>query len=76
MKDDLMLTTKYWYSVADLAARYHVSEKTVRLHILPPHRGRCHLARRGRHPRLLLWIPAEVVRLLDRERRATQQRAS
>lgn len=68
MKDlALTTTTKYWWCVADLAERWHVSPQMVRL-LLKPYRGRCHRARRGKHPRLLLWVPLAVVATLDRER--------
>jgi hypothetical protein len=71
VRSDLDSTTKYWWCVDDLAERYHLAPKTIRV-LLAPHRGKCHLGRRGRHPRLLLWAPLEVVRILDRDRRRLQ----
>lgn len=68
--EDLDLTTKFWWTTEDLAQRWHVSEKRVR-ELLAPHRRHCHLARRGRHPRLCLWIPIEIVKVLDRDRNST-----
>jgi hypothetical protein len=59
--------SKIWYLVEELAVRWHLSEKRVR-QLLEPHRARCHKARRGRHPRLSIWIPREVVLLMDKER--------
>jgi hypothetical protein len=72
---DLDLTAQYWFSVEQLAARWHIGPQMVRL-LLKPYRARCHRARRGKHPRLCLWVPVEVVRRLDQERRETQRQAS
>lgn len=72
-RSDLDVTSQYWWSVSDLCTRWHIGAQMVRL-LLKPHRGRCHMARRGKHPRHQLWVPVEVVRVLDRERRETMQR--
>lgn len=65
---DLDTTAKYWWTLQELSARYHVGLRMVQ-DLIRPHRGRCHLGRRGKHPRMVLWVPLEVVRALDRERR-------
>jgi hypothetical protein len=65
--NDLDLTAQYWWSVADLCARWGIKAQMVWI-LLKPYRGRCHRARRGKHPRLTLWVPIDVVRELDRER--------
>jgi hypothetical protein len=72
---DLKTTAQYWFSVEDLAALWHIKAQMVRL-LLKPHRGRCHLARRGKRPERVLWIPVEVVRALDRERLALRKPAA
>jgi hypothetical protein len=72
---DLDLTAQIWWSVEQLADRWHISEKRVR-QLLEPHRALCHLARRGRHPRLCLWAPKEVVARIDREREAARKAAA
>jgi hypothetical protein len=72
---DLDLTHQIRWSVEQLAARWNISEKRVR-QLLEPHRGKCHLQRRGRHPRLCLWAPKEVVAAIDRERAAIQKPAA
>lgn len=69
MKDDLTLTSKYWWSVDELAERYRLSVPSAH-RLVQPHRGKCYIGRRGKHPRRVLWIPVEVVRVLDRERRS------
>lgn len=72
---DLKTTTQYWWNVDQMAALWHITPKTVR-GLLGPHRGKCHLGRRGKNPRLVLWVPLEVVRTMDRERRAQQAPAA
>lgn len=72
---DLNMTAQYWWSVEDLGQRYHISAKRVR-EILQPFKGRCHKARRGRHPRLCLWVPIEVVRVLDKDRESYREPAA
>lgn len=64
---DLDVTAQFWFTADQLAARWHLSERRVR-ELVAPHHGQCHMARRGRHPRLALWIPIDVVKRLDRER--------
>lgn len=56
-----------WYTVADLAARLHVKPRTAWLAVRP-FRRQCHLGRDGPHPRKVLWIPADVVRTIERRR--------
>ena len=57
----------YWFTVEDLALRWHLAPKTARK-LLRPFRRRCHLARRGAHPRLILWIPRDAVLSIERSR--------
>lgn len=64
---DLDVTAQFWWTTDQLGARWHISEKRVR-ELLVPHRGQCHLGRRGRHPRLCWWVPLPIVQRLDRER--------
>lgn len=73
-RSDLDTTAQYFFSVSDLAARWHITEKTVR-EILKPYKGRCHYGRRGSHPRLCLWVPIDVVRVMDSERRKLRRPA-
>lgn len=72
---DLDTTACYWWTTDRLAARWHISEKRVR-ELLVPHRGSCHLGRRGRNPRLVLWVPVDVVRRLDQERQGLRKPAA
>lgn len=58
-----------WFTVGDVALLLHVGRLTA-WRILKPYRDRCHLAREGSHPRLVLWIPSAVVQALRQERRA------
>lgn len=58
-----------WYTVQELADRLHLRPKTVR-RILRPYRDRCHLARNGSHPRLVLWVPLAVVLSIEKARKA------
>ena len=60
---------KEWYTISELADLLHVGGRTT-LRLLEPHRGRCHLARRGKNPRLVLWVPAAVVAELCEARKA------
>lgn len=71
---DLRTTSQYWFCVDDLMALWHLSGKMVHT-LLQPHRGRCHLARRGRQPRLVLWVPIEVVRTINNDRKAMWEKA-
>ncbi len=57
-----------WYTLAEIAALLHVGERTTR-RLLRPHRSRCHLARKGTHPRLVLWVPVAVVTELREARK-------
>lgn len=59
---------KDWYTLAELASELHVGGRTA-IRLLAPYRGACHLGRNGRHPRLVLWIPASVVQELCDARR-------
>lgn len=59
---------KPWYTLAEVAAMLHVGTRTTR-RLLAPYRDKCHLARKGQHPRLLLWIPGSVVTALCEGRR-------
>lgn len=72
---DLDVTAQFWWTTDQLGARWHISEKRVR-ELLVPHRGQCHLARRGKNPRLVLWIPIDVVKRLDRDRRELRKPAA
>ena len=54
------------YTVKEIAAILHRAPKTVRA-LLKPHRAKCALAREGRHPRLILYVPESVVLLLESE---------
>lgn len=58
-----------WYEAPKVADLLHVTRRHLQ-RLLTPHRDRCHLARDGRHPRLVLWVPALVVRQLREERRS------
>lgn len=66
---------KEWYTLAELAELLHVGGRTT-LRLLEPHRGRCHLARKGQNPRLVLWIPAAVVGEISEARKAQWRAAS
>lgn len=66
---------KEWYTIPELAELLHVGGRTT-LRLLEPHRAQCHLARRGKNPRLVLWIPASVVSEICDERKATWRAAS
>jgi hypothetical protein len=61
------MSEKPWLTLGEVAARLHVARMTA-WRLLRPFRGRCHLARAGSHPRLVLWVPAEVLRELESER--------
>jgi hypothetical protein len=56
-----------WFTVAELAERFHVEPITA-WRLVRPYRARCHLARNGPHPRHVLWVPASVVEELERGR--------
>lgn len=59
---------KQWYKRSEVAALLHVGERTT-YRLLSPHRNRCHMARDGNHPRLVLWVPAAVVNELREARK-------
>jgi hypothetical protein len=56
-----------WYTVPDLAEQLHVRPRTA-WGLVRPYRHRCHLGRDGSHPRKVLWIPADVVRSIQKAR--------
>lgn len=56
-----------WYTLREVAEALHLRPRTTR-RLLQPFRQRCHLARAGAHPRLVLWVPAFVVLELQRAR--------
>lgn len=56
-----------WYTLREVAAVLHLRPRTTR-RLLAPYRQRCHLAREGSHPRLVLWIPGAIVLELERAR--------
>lgn len=56
-----------WYTVLDLADQLHVKPRTA-WGLVKPYRHRCHLGRDGSHPRKVLWIPADVVRSIEKGR--------
>jgi len=58
---------KLWYTLREIAAVLHLRPRTAR-RLLAPYRMRCHLAREGSHPRLVLWVPGAVVVELERAR--------
>lgn len=58
---------KPWYTLAEVAALLHVGIRTTR-RLLAPYREQCHLARKGRHPRLVLWVPVEVFAEIRKKR--------
>lgn len=62
-----------WFTLHAVADRLHVGWLTA-WRLVRPHRDKCHLARKGSHPRLVLWVPAEVVAEIERaqERKRTQ----
>lgn len=64
---------KLWYTIHEVAAVLHVQRMTA-WRLLRPHRARCHLARAGSHPRLVLWVPAQVVRQLEADREMGSRR--
>jgi len=59
---------KAWFTAAEVAELLHVGARTMR-RLIRPHRAQCHLARNGANPRLVLWVPASVVRELRDARR-------
>lgn len=62
------MSAKLWYTVREIALLLHVTRLTA-WRLLEPYRARCHLAREGSHPRLVLWVPSAVVSDLRRDRR-------
>ena len=62
------MSARAWFTVREVALLLHVGRLTA-WRLLRPYRERCHLAREGSHPRLVLWIPGAVVTELRRERR-------
>lgn len=67
MTTDARPKPKAWYTVDDIASLLHVSRRQVQ-RLVRPHDARCHLARAGRAPRLLKWVPREVVMELVEQR--------
>ena len=63
-----MSEAKAWFTIPEIAALLHVGGRTT-LRLLTPYRAKCHLARRGKNPRLVLWVPAAVVTELCNARR-------
>ena len=63
------MSARAWFTVREVALLLHVGRLTA-WRLLRPYRERCHLAREGSHPRLVLWIPSAVVASLRQERRA------
>lgn len=61
------MSGKPWYTVGEVAVVLHVQRMTA-WRLLRPYRERCHLARAGRHPRLYLWVPVDVVEELRASR--------
>jgi hypothetical protein len=61
------MTAARWYTVRELADRLRLKPRTVWLYARP-YRDRCRLGRNGSHPRLVLWIPADVARAIEKER--------
>jgi hypothetical protein len=66
---------KPWYTMREVEARLHVRPRTA-WRLVRPYRSRCHLARGGQHPRLLLWVPRSVLRELEEGRIATWRMGS
>lgn len=60
-------TSTRWVTLQQLAERCHVRPRTA-WRLVRPYREACHLGRNGPHPRLVLWIPFEVVLLIEEER--------
>lgn len=58
------MSEKVWFTLGEVAATLHVS-RLAAWRVLRPFRGRCHLARAGPHPRLVLWVPVAVVRQIE-----------
>jgi len=57
---------KEWFTVEDVATLLNV-KPIVAWRKLRPFRSRCRLARRGQHPRKLLWVPDDVVMELSQQ---------
>lgn len=64
-----MTTVAKWYTVREMADRLRLRPHTVWL-ILQSYRDQCRLGRKGSHPRKLLWIPIEVVRAIEKQRKS------
>lgn len=58
-----------WLTVRELADRLRLRPRTAWL-LVRPYRARCRLGRNGSHPRKVLWIPADVVRTIEKQRQA------
>lgn len=61
------MTGARWYTVRELAELLRVKPRTAWLKVRP-YRDRCRRGRNGSHPRMVLWIPAEVVRVIEKGR--------
>ncbi len=61
------MTEKVWYTIRELAELLHLQPRTAR-RLVRSYRSRCHLARNGSHPRLMLWVPVDVVGEIIAER--------
>lgn len=68
---------KQWYTLAEIATLLHVSVRTA-VRLVDPYRDRgyCHLARNGKHPRLVLWVPVAIVRQICEARQVVWRAAS
>ncbi len=58
------LSLERWYTVREIALLLHRAPKTIRS-LLKPYRTRCRLAREGRNPRRVLYIPESVARQVE-----------
>ncbi len=62
-----MATASRWFTISEVAAYLHLSRRSV-WRLLGPYREHLHLARLGRHPRQLTFVPSTIVRRLISER--------
>ena len=58
---------KEWFTLEEIAALLHIGTRHAR-RLLAPYRADCHLARKGGHPRLILWVPSNVAAKIRNER--------
>lgn len=56
-----------WVTVHELADRLRLRPHTAWL-LVRPYRARCRLGRKGSHPRKVLWIPADVIHAIEKQR--------